>query len=177
MEERMRRSWLAVLALAGITGPALSAEPMGDWLVAGKLAAIRVAHCGNALCGNIAWTKGPPGTDRNNPDPAKRNRSMIGLPIILNMKPAGANRWEGEIYNAEDGKTYSGRISLASENVLRIEGCVLGFLCGGQDWTRAKCEEAPAAGARTGGGRPAASASAPAPRPTPSLASCREVAP
>jgi len=33
---------------------------------------------------------------------------------------------------------------LKGDDTLRIEGCVLGFLCGGQDWTRTKME-APAA--------------------------------
>jgi len=142
-------------------------------MVADKVAVVRVAPCAPeapALCGNIAWTKGPPTTDKNNPDPAKRSRSVIGMEILTDMKPTDPNRWEGEIYNAENGKNYSGRISLVSENVLRIEGCVLGFLCGGQNWTRAKCEDPPPAAARRG-----AKASPPPPPPPPT--SCREVVP
>ena len=166
----MRKSWLAALAIVGVSSPALAADPSGDWMVAAKTAVVRIAPCGDALCGNIAWTKGPAGTDKNNPDPAKRNRPVLGLTILQNMKPTSDNRWEGEIYNAEDGKNYSGRISLVSENVLRIEGCVLGILCGGQNWTRAKCEDPPPAPARRG-----ATASPPQPQPFPT--SCREVAP
>jgi uncharacterized protein (DUF2147 family) len=165
-EERMRKSRFAALAIAGLSSPALAADPNGDWLVAEKTAVVRIAPCGDALCGSIAWTKGPPGTDKNNPDPAKRSLSMIGLTVISNMKPTRGNRWEGEIYNAQDGKTYSGSIALSGENVLRIEGCVLGFLCGGQDWTRAKCEEAPTT---TGGRVP--------PTPMPPRLSCRAAAP
>jgi len=163
----MRKSWLAAMAFICLSSPALAADPTGDWLVADKTAAIRIAPCGDALCGHIVWTKGPAGTDKNNPDPAKRNRSVIGLPILLSMKPVAANRWEGEIYHAQEGKIYSGNISLASDNVLRIEGCVLGFLCGGQDWSRTKCDEAPAAPA---GGRTAPTTPA-------SPTSCRAVAP
>jgi len=172
----VRKPWLAALVFAGLSSPALAAEPTGDWLVAEKMAVIRVAPCAPgapALCGNIVWTKGPPRADRNNPDPAKRNRSVMGMETLLDMKPAGPNRWEGEIYNAEDGKNYSGSISLVSENVLRIEGCVLGFLCGGQNWTRAKCEDPPPAPpARRG-----ATASQPQPQPQPFPTSCREVVP
>lgn len=145
----MRTSCLAAVVLAafgaGLPGPVLAgAEAMGDWLVADKVAVVRVMPCAPnqpALCGYIVWTKGPAGTDKNNPDPAKRSRGVIGLATILNMKPTTANKWEGEIYNAEDGKTYSGSISLVSDNVLRIEGCVLGFLCGGQNWTRTRCDD------------------------------------
>jgi Uncharacterized protein conserved in bacteria (DUF2147) len=125
-----------------------------------------------ALCGNLVWTKGPPRADKNNPDPAKRSRSVLGMETLINMKPTSANRWEGEIYNAEDGKIYSGSISLVSENVLRIEGCVW-ILCGGQNWTRAKCEEPPPpAPTRRGTTAPPAPAQAQT-FPT----SCREAAP
>jgi len=181
----MAKSWIALFAVLGLSGPAIAAEPLGDWLVADKVAAVRVSPCGDALCGNLAWTKGPPGTDKNNPDPTKRSRSVIGMPILLDMKQTAANRWEGEIYNAEDGRTYSGRMALSDDNVLRIEGCVLGFLCGGQNWARAKCDEAPASA--TVGRSPSAAKRAPPTPPTaaqatvqppmPTLASCREVVP
>jgi uncharacterized protein (DUF2147 family) len=177
----MAKSWLSMVAILGLSGPALAAEPLGDWMVTNKMAVIRVAPCGEALCGNLAWTKGPPGTDQNNPDPAKRNRSVIGMPILLDMKPtSNANRWEGEIYNAEDGKIYSGSMALTHENVLRVEGCVLGFLCGGQNWSRARCEEA--TGSATVGRSPTTGKRPPptpqtATAPSPSLTSCREAVP
>src|SRR5690349_9923761 len=77
----MRKSWLVgaislAAAVIGTTASALAAaEPAGDWMVAEKTAVIRIAPCAPAqpvLCGNIVWTKGPAGTDKNNPDPAKR---------------------------------------------------------------------------------------------------------
>jgi hypothetical protein len=59
--------------------------------------------------------------------------------VLLGMKAtqANANRWDGQIYNSENGKTYTGNISLSSPDVLRVEGCLLIF-CGGQDWARVK---------------------------------------
>ena len=105
-------------------------------LVADGSAKIRIAPCDDALWGVVAETK-KPGKDSNNPDPAKRNRSVIGMPILLDMKQVEPNRWEGEVYNAKNGKIYTSRISLVEANVLKIEGCVLGGLfCGGQEWTR-----------------------------------------
>ena len=127
---------LVLLALAG--GPALAQAPTGEWLVANGKARIRIGPCGGALCGTISWLQAP-ANDENNPDPAKRNRSLVGTQILLGMKPAGPNRWEGEIYNAENGKIYTGSISITGPDVLRIEGCVLaGLLCGGENWTRAR---------------------------------------
>lgn len=102
---------------------------------------IRIVSCENALWGVISWTKSAPGKDENNPDPSKRNRSVMGIPILMNMKKAG-NRWNGEVYNAENGETYSAHISLVSNDVLKIEGCVLaGFLCGGENWKRVPTTE------------------------------------
>ena len=62
---------------------------------------------------------------------------MIGVQIVLGMKPSGPDKWSGEIYNAEDGKTYSGGLTLTSATSLKLEGCVLRFLCKSQTWTRA----------------------------------------
>src|SRR6266700_648716 len=43
---------------------------------------------------------------------------------------------EGQVYNAKDGQTYSSTIKPTGVDQLEIQGCVLGFLCGGETWTR-----------------------------------------
>jgi uncharacterized protein (DUF2147 family) len=128
------------LALAGTAfGTAMAAEPTGHWIVKDQNARIKIGPCGNVFWGVIDWATKPNDTDKNNPDAAKRNRSIIGLPILLGMKPSGANEWAGEVYNAENGKIYQSKITLLSQDRLKITGCVLGGLfCGGEEWTRAK---------------------------------------
>ena len=115
--------------------PALAAEPLGEWLVAEKTAHIRLVDCMGALVGVVAWEK-EGGVDAKNPDPRKRSRPTLGMPILLGMKPSGAGRWNGSIYNSENGKTYSGGVRVIDATHLRITGCILGFLCGGETWTR-----------------------------------------
>lgn len=138
---KSERTRLAVLlGLAGLclfSGTARAAEPWGVWLVKDGTAHIRVADCAGALWGVVAW-EADPGVDSKNPDPAKRNRPTAGMPILLGMKTAGAGRWDGAIYNSENGKFYSGGVSMVSEDVLRVRGCILGFLCGGENWSRVK---------------------------------------
>lgn len=133
-----RGGWVALAAvlLAMPAAPAIAAEPTGEWLVADGVARVRIESCANRLWGLISWEKEPGGTDKENPDPAKRVRPTLGMPILLGMQPTNPNRWEGEIYNAQNGKTYTANISLASPDQLQVQGCVLGFLCGGQTWTR-----------------------------------------
>jgi len=94
-----------------------------------------IENCGNSFWGAVAWEQ-TPGIDNKNPDATKRGRPTLGMPVLLDMKPVDPNKWSGKIYNSEDGQTYSSNISLASPDVLRVQGCVLGILCGGESWTR-----------------------------------------
>jgi uncharacterized protein (DUF2147 family) len=151
------------MILASSAG-ASAAEPIGEWLVEGGYGQVRIERCGDQLWGVVSWEK-TAGIDRNNPDATKRSRPTLGLPVLRAMAPQGPNRWDGEIYNTEDGRTYTSHISLASEDVLRVEGCVLGFLCGGQDWTRVKSPDVATVRAGAAGSR-ADKRAQPAPRPS-----------
>ena len=139
---------LAAAALFAFTCAqgALAAEPTGTWLTQTGGSHIRVADCGGALCGTIIWLKEPtdpdtgkPKTDKNNSDAAKRSRPLLGVQIVLGMKPNGADKWSGQVYNAEDGKTYSGNLTWTGGTSLQLQGCALGGLvCKSQTWTRVK---------------------------------------
>jgi uncharacterized protein (DUF2147 family) len=119
------------------TASALAADPTGDWLVADGVAHIRVAECNGSMWGAVAWEKEPGGVDEHNPDASKRSRPTLGIAVLSNMKKkSGVDQWEGEVYNANDGKTYSSTIKPVGSDKLEIQGCVLGFLCGGETWTR-----------------------------------------
>ncbi len=114
-----------------------AAEPVeGPWMVANKSARIDIIDCNGAMWGFVAWEKMPGGLDSQNPDPAKRSRSTLGMPILLGMKADDKGVWQGQIYNSDNGKFYSGSLRLRTPNVLSVEGCVLGILCGGEDWAR-----------------------------------------
>ena len=124
------------LVTAGI-GPALAADPTGDWKVADGVANIRVAQCNGSMWGAVAWEQKPGGRDDHNPDVSKQNRPTLGMPILIDMKKkASVDQWEGQVYNAKDGQLYSSTIKPVDADHLEIQGCVLGFLCGGETWTR-----------------------------------------
>lgn len=136
--------WLILLLRAAFAG-----DPQGEWLVEKGLARIKVADCNGHMWGAISWEKETGGLDEHNPDVAKRSRPTMGVPILLDMKPAQdtADKWEGNIYNAENGKTYSAHIQLVSPTKLEVKGCVLKYLCGGETWTRYVEPVAPASAA------------------------------
>ncbi len=123
--------------LAICFAPALAADPTGDWRVADGVANIRVAECNGNMWGAVSWEKTPGGRDKNNPDASKQSRPSLGMPILIGMKKkAGVDQWEGQVYNAKDGQFYSSTIKPVGSDQLEIQGCVLGFLCGGETWTR-----------------------------------------
>jgi uncharacterized protein (DUF2147 family) len=140
--------WLATIALLGgpnIVRPALAASPLGSWYTADKESQVRITDCGGGLCGNLVWLKEPndpttgkPKLDKNNADASKQGRPLLGTPIVLGMKPSGANAWSGNVYNASDGKTYTGSFTMTGENTAELKGCVMAILCKSQTWTRAK---------------------------------------
>ncbi|QND72164.1 DUF2147 domain-containing protein [Tardiphaga robiniae] len=185
----------AGLFSAGLA-PAFAADPTGDWKVEDGVAHIRVAECGGSMWGAVAWEKTPGGIDKNNPDATKKARPTLGIVTLLDMKKNAANdKWAGQVYNAKDGKLYKSTIKLGdTADELEIEGCVLGFLCGGQTWTRVGPSipsspsnltakgALPKAGAATGGkmapaATPTASAAAPKAAPAPAAGAPKATAP
>jgi uncharacterized protein (DUF2147 family) len=130
--------WYAAILVAATVAatPAPGPDPTGEWLVANGTAHIRIVNCGSALWGIVSWQK-KPGVDRFNPNPALRSRPTLGIAVLRDMQPGDdPGQWEGEIYNAKNGKTYDSSIELRKNGTLHVEGCAYGILCGGEDWTR-----------------------------------------
>jgi uncharacterized protein (DUF2147 family) len=134
---------IATLAALLAAAPAKAGGgPDGIWLTQAGDAKVRVSRCGSGICGVVVWLKDPidpatgkPQADDKNPNPALTRRPIIGLSLFSGMRPVGPNKWSGRIYNADDGKTYASKISVAGPSALRVEGCV-GAFCGGEDWAR-----------------------------------------
>jgi uncharacterized protein (DUF2147 family) len=132
----MKHLFASAALLALSAGTAFAADPVGDWLVKEGYAHIRIDNCFGKLWGIVAWEK-TPGIDTENPDPAKKSRPTLGIPILMGLKQTKPNKWEGEIYNSQNGKMYSANISMVDDNTLELEGCLFtNFLCQAQKWTR-----------------------------------------
>jgi hypothetical protein len=74
--------------------PASVGDPRGYWTTPNGKAKVAIINCGSTLCGNIVALTEPNDpdtgqlkTDKNNPDSAKRTRPMIGVRILIAMKP------------------------------------------------------------------------------------------
>jgi hypothetical protein len=96
-----------------------SDSPIGDWQTEGK-GMVRIAKCGNALCGFVLGSS-----------------NEKGEAILINMKPKTERQWTGGIYSQDSGETYYGTMSMKGINTLRVEACALGrFYCSGNNWSR-----------------------------------------
>ena len=139
-------TWLGAVCLTFAATAARAGEPSGLWHTEGHKAQVRIARCADAFCGTIVALKEPidpatgkPQADTENEDLGKRGRPVIGIAVVLGMKPAGPAKWSGQFYSPEEGKTVSGNLVLKDANTLRVEGCLLGgLLCRSEIWTRAK---------------------------------------
>ncbi len=102
------------------------------------VADIRVAECGGSMWGAVVWEKVPGGHDKQQSRCLKAEQAHPG-----NADPA---RHEEEGRESTNGKAKSTTPRTARPTVptikpidpdqLEIQGCVLGFLCGGETWTR-----------------------------------------
>lgn len=119
-----QRTALAGLGLIASIAAAGAQEVVGTWERDTGASKVRFSKCGEALCGSLSWLK-----DQNGP-------AKVGQRIFYDMKPNGANKWSGSAFNPEDGKTYSGSMTL-SGNTLTTAGCVMGgLICRSVKWNR-----------------------------------------
>lgn len=137
---------VGALTFAVIMGGGTAAQAQdatGTWLNADKDGIVQIGACGGALCGKVVWIRdaidkatGRPPVDAKNADPALRSRPIMGLQILSDLKPSStANRWDGRVYNIDDGKSYSAKVTLLGANQLKVEGCVM-MICQSETWTR-----------------------------------------
>jgi uncharacterized protein (DUF2147 family) len=130
----MRIMSFAALGLLATTGFAFAADPSGTWRLDNGKVTVKVRQCGGEVCANIVALKEPtykdgsPKIDKYNKDPSLRNRPLMGLAVLSDMKPTGDSSWAGSIYNADDGRTYSATMTL-SGSTMKLKGCVAGIFC------------------------------------------------
>lgn len=101
---------------------------------------ITVSRCGDARCANITRiVRRKPGgfdNDQHNENPALRDRPILGLRILSNLRwDDGA--WRGRVYNPEDGKSYRAVVRPGRNGALDVQGCVAVF-CRTVTWPAAR---------------------------------------
>lgn len=129
-----------LLSISGIN-IAQAAEPFGLWLTENKRSAIKLAPCGDKVCGHIEWIiEGGMQFDTKNPKENLRHQPMCGLEILkgFSQNPNNANEWTGgHIYKADDGDIYTAQFTMRGDNKMVVRGYVgIPLLGKSQTWTR-----------------------------------------
>jgi uncharacterized protein (DUF2147 family) len=140
----MRALVVTTLTLTAITGVITAANAAasigGRWTTKEKDAVVEISQCGATMCGRISrYLKTPPGgndqKDIHNPDKTKRDRKVLGIAILYNLKADG-DKYRGTIYDPRNGKSYRSVVYKQANGNLSVEGC-LGPICQKQVWTPA----------------------------------------
>lgn len=118
---------------------ARSTQIIGNWLTEKRDGIIQISRTSEGLYqGQIVGGDDPQRTDAHNPDPALRQRTLLGQIILQDMQYDGGGRWSGgTIYDPDSGHTYRCRLELRSADQLHVRGFLGVSLLGrSQTWTR-----------------------------------------
>lgn len=123
------------------------ADYHGLWWNEDRTGIVELVAIEDGIEGITRWGK-KPDTDRNNPDPALRNRSLKGITFLWGFTyDAKKNRWkDGKVYDPNNGKTYDAKLSLAKGGtILKMRGYIGVSLFGRTaEFERVSPEELPA---------------------------------
>lgn len=137
----------ALLAAAGAAwlwgtsaAPALGLQELyGIWRHPDNGSLVQIYPCKKSICAKVVRVNDPSRKDINNPNPALRNRSIVGIVIWQHGKETGPLLWSGSLYNTLDGRTYYGTVHLTGKTTLTLSGCYLRvMLCDHRTWTKAE---------------------------------------
>jgi uncharacterized protein (DUF2147 family) len=133
-------------ALGSMAGPVATAADdtraaaiVGNWLTQKHDGIIQITRTSEGLYqGAIVGGDDPQRTDTHNPDPALRQRTLLGQLIIQDMQYDGAGHWiGGTIYDPDSGHTYRCRLELRDADHLHVRGFLgISVLGRSQIWTR-----------------------------------------
>jgi uncharacterized protein (DUF2147 family) len=122
---RLTKLTASALLLTGLTVSASALDPYGIWLRPSNGARVNFYDCGGKLCGKVVAVKD------------QTRKKEIGTAIVTGAIKIADNQWKGDLLNLDNGKTYSGVVTLQGPNALNLKGCVAVF-CEGETWTKVK---------------------------------------
>lgn len=120
---------------------------LGTWLNQDEDAQVEMFERNGKIYGKLVWLKNPidddtgkAKLDKKNPDDELKKKPLMGLEILKGFTFDGKDEWEGgEIYDPNNGKTYSCYMVFAEKDKLKIRGYIGVSLLGRTTyWTKVK---------------------------------------
>ena len=120
----------AAMAFAAASPPASPIE--GHWLNPQRTVLIRLAPCGEAMCGTVTWA-----AERAQHAARKGADTLVGARLLNDFRQTGNGQWRGTVFVADMDLRVGGKIQVVDDNRLKVSGCILkGMMCRSQVWTR-----------------------------------------
>ena len=128
----------AVAALVSIAAPAAAQrEPAltGTWRNDSDSVRIRIAPCGQGLCGLVVAA-----SEKAMADAARGGTDrLIGTELFHDFRREDDGLWYGQVYVPDIGQTFDGTLELVDRDTIVGKGCLFaGFGCKAQSWKRVR---------------------------------------
>jgi uncharacterized protein (DUF2147 family) len=118
------------MALAAASQPSGSID--GHWLNPQRTVLIRLAPCGEAMCGTVTWA-----AERARQAARKGASVLVGARLLSDFRPGKNGQWKGIVFVPDHDVRVGGKIQVLDESRLKVSGCILrGMVCRSQVWTR-----------------------------------------
>ena len=138
----MKLAPAALIVLLALPAAAFEADAiLGTWSTedpdGNRDSIVEIARQDNQFVGRVVWVKyavyppddskgwaGRPVVDRENPDPALRQRSILGIEMLRGLRFDDGEWVGGEIYAPRQGDTYRAKAWLEGSDTLKIRGYI-----------------------------------------------------
>lgn len=124
---------MAAFLLGGAAPQPNGGGVTGDWRNTRDTIHIRVAPCGDRICGKVIWAN----------DVARRDarkgsgQELLGSQLLTDLRRQQDGTWRGRVYVPDLNMRASARVTQVERNKLRVTGCaVAGLVCQTRHWHR-----------------------------------------
>ncbi|MBV9930249.1 MAG: DUF2147 domain-containing protein [Alphaproteobacteria bacterium] len=127
---------LALFAAAPAAHPPLppDASINGTWWNSDGGVSVDVQPCGAFICGAVTHA-GP----KAEQDARKGGfKEMVGLRVMRDFQHVGPGKWKGTVLVPERAAIVRSTITRIDAGHMKVEGCILGFICSHEIWRRVR---------------------------------------
>ncbi len=135
------RTWMMAMAgLTLLTAPLSAASGAGngaaqlvasEWRNPSNSVHIRITPCGDRVCGTVIWA-----SDKAKADARKGGTDkLVGANLFREFHEVAPGKYKGRVFVPDMNRTFSGQMRIEGDSMIG-KGCVLGFICKSQTWTR-----------------------------------------
>lgn len=134
MKQILAKTNLVLLALSVAATAGTPASLEGHWKNPKGSVTVRIATCGNAICGVVVdATEKAKATARKGGTP-----NLIGTRILSGLRPTGDGSFKGQAFDPKRNIRAPATVRVVGPDAIQVRGCALAgmFICKEQRWTR-----------------------------------------